>query len=223
MKSRKIYRLAGLIALAVLAISLAAVTGASAAEPEFKPGSLNRFTGESSTISLATASTAAIECTKDSVTGEVTGPKTIGSVIITFHGCESKEGSGCVLHSPGLVSLIVTNTLNGELGTTKEAKSGVGLLLQPATGTEFATLEGTCISVSPAPVTGSIAGEVTPVNNGETTDGKLIFIGSKGKQTIEQIAILHVVKKPELRALGLLKTSETTNELVLYSGVVEVT
>jgi hypothetical protein len=220
MKSIKIYRLAGLV---VLAINLAAATGASAAEPEFKPGALNRFTGKSGTGALETTSTSAITCNSDNTVGEVTGPKTIGSVIITFHECSSSEKEGCALHTPGFVSLIVTNTLKGELGTTKEAKSGVGLLLQPATGTEFFTLEGSCLIASPAPLVGSIAGEVTPVNNGETTDGKLIFIGKAGKQTIENITILNVVKHPELKALGLLKADETTNELVLYSTVVEVT
>jgi hypothetical protein len=220
----KISRLAGLIFLVALAINLVAVTAASAAEPEFKPGTLNRFTGESGTGALETSGTKAVNCQTDTSVGEVTGPKTVGSVVVTFHNCSSTENEGCTVKSTGsTLGLIVTKVLKGELGTTKEAKSGVGLLLQPETGTEFVSLEGTCLTVSPAPVVGSLAGEVTPVSNGETLDGKLVFIGSAGKQSIEKIAILNVVKKPELKALGLLKASETTNELVLYEKDVEVT
>jgi hypothetical protein len=220
----KPYRLASLILLAVLATTLTATTAASASAPEFKPGTLNRFTADSGTGALETASTSAITCTNDSVTGEVTGPKTIGSVIITFHGCQSTEKGGCSLQTNSATpGLITTNTLKGELGTTKEATSGVGLLIEPATGTAFATLEGTCLLVSPSPVTGSIAGEVTPVNNGATKDNKLVFLGSKGKQKIKEINILGVVKKPAFKALGLLESSETTNELVLYEKAVEVT
>jgi hypothetical protein len=222
--SMKLSRLAGLVFLVALAINLVAVTAASAAEPEFKPGTLNRFTGESGAGALEAAGTAAVTCTSDTSVGEITGPKTIGSVVVIFHGCSSTEKGGCTVKSthstPGL---IVTNTLKGELGTTKEAKSGVGLLLSPETGTEFVSLEGECLVASPAPVNGTVAGEVTPVSNGETTDGKLVFIGNAGNQTIKAIASLGIVKKPELKALGLLKSSETTTELVLYSSVVEVT
>jgi hypothetical protein len=222
----KLSRLVGLIVMAVLALNLMAVAVASAAAPEFTPATEQTFTGESGTGALETASTAAITCTSDTSVGKVTGAKTVGSVVVTFHGCESKEGSGCTVQSSSATpGLITTNLLKGELGSVKttEAASGAGLLLEPASGTAFVTLEGTCLLVSPSPVTGTVAGEATPLNKGATKDGKLVFIGSKGKQKIKEINVLGTVKKPVLKALGILESSETTNELVLYEVAVEVT
>jgi hypothetical protein len=222
----KLSRLVGLIVMAVLALNLMAVAVASASAPEFSPSTANPFTGESGTGALETASTAAVTCTSDTNTGTVLGAKTVGSVVVTFSNCASTENGGCTVNSPHRAAgTIITNTLAGELGSVKttEAKSGVGLLLHPAVGTEFVTLEGTCLLLSPAPVTGSVAGEATPIKAGQTKDGKLIFIGSKGKQNIKEINILGSIWKPNLKALGLLESSETTNELVLYTNAVEVT
>jgi hypothetical protein len=221
----KLSRLAGLIFLVALAVNLMAAAVASAAAPEFRPGTLNLFKGESSTGALETSSTKPIKCTSDTSTGEITGAKTVGSVVVTFHGCESEEGTGCPVNSPGQgAGLIKTETLDGELGSVKktEAASGVGLLLLPTVGTSFVTLEGTCLLLSPAPVTGTLAGEATPLNK-SSKDGDLIFEGSKGVQKIKTINVLGTEEKPVLEALGILKASETTLELVLYDNVVEVT
>ena len=226
----KLARLARLVFLAALAISLTAVTSASAAAPEFKPGTKQAFTGESGTGALETSSTTAITCSNDTSTGEVTGSKTVGSVIVTFHGCKSTESGGCTVHSTGLPALpvaegglVVTHLLKGELGTTAESATGVGLLLVPANGgREFVTLEGTCLLLSPAPVEGTVVGEATPIEN-LSKDGKLSFIGSKGTQHIKKFNLLGLAEEPKLSALGLLPSSETTTELVLYTSAVEVT
>ena len=225
-------RLAGLTILATLAVTLAAAAGASAAAPEFHPGTLALFKGESGTGVLETSSTAALECTSDLVHGFITGPRTIGSVIVVFHGCKSKEGSGCSVNSTGLPTtspvesggLIVWHFLKGELGSVKtsEAASGVGLLLEPETGTTFVTLEGSCLLLTPAPITGSFAGEVTPINT-TSKHGIVRIIGSKGKQKIAEINVLGTVKKPKLESLGLLESSETTTELALYIEEIVVT
>ena len=223
----KLSRLAGLIFLVALTVNLMAAAVASAAAPEFSPGTLNQFKGESGSGALETSEgTKPITCESDVNTGEITGPKTIGSVVVLFHGCKSVEGSGCPIHSPGQTpGLIETHALVGELGSVKttEAASGVGLLLSPASGTEFVTLEGTCLLLSPAPVVGTLAGEATPVKNGASKDGKLVFVGSAGVQKIKEINVLGTVKKPVLEALGILKSSEATVELVLYTNAVEVT
>jgi hypothetical protein len=222
----KIARLVGLVVMAVLALNLMAAAVASASAPEFSPGALNTFTGESGTGALETTSTAAITCTKDTNTGEITGAKTVGGVVVTFTGCSSKEGSGCSVKSPTQpAGTVVTTTLSGELGSVKktEATSGVGLLLKPASGTKFVELEGGCLLVSPSPVNGSIAGEATPVNAVSSKDGKLLFVGSKGTQNIKSINVLGTTESPELKALGLIKSSETTSELVTYSSPIIVT
>jgi hypothetical protein len=222
----KLSRLVGLVAMVVVALNLMAAAVASASAPEFTPGALNIFKGESGTGALETTSTAAITCTKDTNTGEITGAKTVGGVVVTFTGCSSKEGSGCSVKSTGQsAGTVVTSALNGELGSVKktEAASGVGLLLKPASGTKFVELEGTCLLVSPSPVNGSIAGEATPINGTASTDGKLLFVGSKGTQNIKSINVLGTVESPELKALGLIKSSETTSELVTYTSAVSVT
>ena len=227
----KLSRLAGLIFLVALAVNLVAVSGASASAPEFHPGTLSLFSGESGTGALQAGSTAAVECKSDLVHGFITGPKTVGSVIVVFHGCTSKEKTGCQVKSENLPEptegggLIVTHLLKGELGSVKttEAASGVGLLLEPETGTAFVTLEGTCLLITPAPVIGSVAGEATPINT-TSKDGKLSFIGTGGgAQKIKAINVLGAAKTPKLEAFGLVEASETTTELALYIEAIVVT
>jgi hypothetical protein len=225
----KLTRLVGFIFVAVLAMSLTAVSAAVASPPEFNPGTLNIFTSESGSGTLETSSGTVVSCLTDLSTGEVTGPKTVGGVVVTFHNCSSKNSSeGCSVKSTNgpNSSLIITSPLDGELGSVKstESSSGVGLLLLPTSGTVFVTLEGVCLPVSPSPVDGSVVGEVTPVNGPSSKDGNLIFLGSpKGKQKIKEIIVLGVTVKPTLKALGLLESNEITSDLILYTNPVIVT
>src|SRR5580692_6245093 len=184
----KLSRLFGLIFIAVLAMGLMAASAAFASAPEFSPGTPQTFKSDSGTGKLETSSGTKVECLTDLDSGEVTGPKTVGNVVVIFHNCHSPEGSGCSVKSelgPN-PSLIITRTLDGELGSVKktEAASGVGLLLLPTTGTTFVTIEGSCLPLSPSPVFGTLAGEVTPVNGTLALDGKIIFQGNgeAGKQ-----------------------------------------
>jgi hypothetical protein len=223
----KLTRLVGFIFVAVLAMSLMAVSAAVASPPEFNPGTLNIFTSESGSGTLETSSGTVVSCLTDLSTGEVTGPKTVGGVVVTFHNCSGEKG-GCSVKSEGgpNSSLIITHNLDGELGSVKptESSSGVGLLLLPTSGTVFVTLEGSCLPLSPSPVDGSVVGEVTPVEGPSSKDGKLIFLGSpKGVQKIKQIIVLGVTVKPTLKALGLLESNEVTSDLILYTNPVIVT
>jgi|HubBroStandDraft_2_1064218.scaffolds.fasta_scaffold14767_4 hypothetical protein len=219
-------RLASLIFTSLIAASLIAAAAASASAPEFSPGTLNISVGEGSTSALETSSTAAVTCTKVSSTGEITGVKTVGGVVVTLIGCSSKEGTGCSVKSAGQAAgTVVTTTLSGELGSVKktEAASGVGMLVSPASGTKLVELEAPCILVSPASVVGTMAGEVTPVNDPASTDGKLVFEGSKGAAKIKSINVLGTVEDPELKALGLIKASEAGAGLELLTNPVTVT
>jgi hypothetical protein len=222
----KISRLVGLIFAAVLAIGLMTATAASAVGPLFLPGTLNTFTGKSGAGTLENSAANAINCTSDATTGEITGKSTVGGVMVTFSGCSSTEKEGCSVDSPGAGSgKVLTNALDGELGTVaeKEAKSKVGLLLLPTVGTEFVELLGSCLAVSPIHVTGQVAGEATPINGGLTLKGTLNFVGSKGVQSIKEITVLGAVVKPALKAFsGLVAASETTEETIEYSKDVEV-
>jgi hypothetical protein len=218
----KISRLVGLIFVAVLAIGLMTAAVASAAEPEFVPGTLNPFTGESGAGTLENNVAEAVTCTSDTTTGEITGPKTVGGVMVSFAGCTTNKNE-CSVDSAGAGSgKILTTTLDGELGTTKQAKSGVGLYLLPSSGTEFVKILGTCLTGSPVQVNGTIAGEANTIK-AKSLVGSLTFIGSKGTQTIKEINVLGTIKTPELLAFsGLVKASETTTELIDYEKDVEV-
>jgi hypothetical protein len=228
-------RLATLILTATITLSLVAASltlvpaTASASAPEFNPGTANSGIGDGSTVALQTTSGTIIRCLKASSKGEITGPKTVGNVVVTFHNCSSTEDGGCSIKSEGgpNSSLVITKTLDGELGSVKpaQAASGVGLLILPTTGTVFVTLEGSCLPVSPSPVDGSIAAEVTPVNAASSKDGKLILQGSgaAGVQLIKEINVLGTVVKPALKSLGLLETSGIGVELALITNPVTVT
>jgi len=225
----KLSRLVGLIFAAVLAMSLMAVSAAFASAPEFNPGTPQAFTSESGTGQLETSTGTKIKCLTDLDKGEITGAKTVGNVVVIFHNCSSTESGGCSVKSEGgpNTSLIITKTLDGELGSVKktEAASGVGLLLLPTTGTTFVVLEGTCLPVTPSPVQGTVAGEVNPVNTTASKDGSLTFQGSGtgGQNLIRSINVLGTVLAPRLKALGLLESNEITFDLVLYTNAVQVT
>jgi hypothetical protein len=225
----KLSRLVGLIFAAVLAMGLMAVSAAYASPPEFLPGTPQTFKSDSGTGKLEISSGVKVECLTDLDTGEVTGPTTVGNVVVTFHNCHGVNKSAvCSVKSTGgpNTSLIITNTLDGVLGSVKpaEAASGVGLLLLPTVGTEFVALEGTCLPVSPSPTDGTVAGEVTPIGGALTLDGILTFKGNgeAGKNLIRTINVLGVVKEPRLKALGLLEANEITVDLILYSKDVVV-
>jgi hypothetical protein len=219
----KLPRLASLLLTAVLAAGLATAAVASAAAPEFNPGTLNRFTATGGTASIGNSLTSEVECKSHTSTGEITGVKTVGSVLVIFHGCKSPEGGGCEVNSVGETpGLIVTTTLAGELGLTRQSASGVGLLLKPASGTKYVELTGTCVAVKPAAVTGTIAGAVKTIKT-KALAGTFSYVGSKGKQNITEIEILGKAEKPELLAFGAVKASFTTNAAVKYEKDIEVT
>jgi hypothetical protein len=216
------------ITMSVVVGSLVGTGTASASAPEFSPGTPNAFTGDGSTSQLETTSGTRIHCLNSVSHGEITGAKTVGNLVVVFHNCSSSADAGCSVKSEGApnFTLLITKTMDGELGSVKpaEAASGVGILVLPTVGTVFATIEGTCLPLSPAPVTGSVAGEVTPVNGPAGTDGKLIFQGSAaGVQLIKSINVLGHVIKPMLKALGLLESNVIEVELVLLAKAITVT
>jgi hypothetical protein len=215
------------IATTLATASLTAVPAASASPPEFNPGTLTVAVGESGTVALVTSSTEPIECNSSTSAGEITGAKTFGGLVVTFHGCHSKEGSGCSLKSTnetGVSGLVKTEVLDGELGSVKktEAASGVGVLFLPTAGTKFVELEGPCLLTSPSPITGQVAAEVASTHT-SSTDGRTIFLGSGGTQNIKSINVLGTVVAPRLKALGLLEASQVGVGLSLFAANVEVT
>jgi|GEM_PF-2394687 hypothetical protein len=181
------------------------------------------ITGSSGSVSLETASTKPVDCATSATTGSITGPRTVGSVMITFSGCHSTEGSGCSVKGGGAsTGKILTSALDGELGLATQSTLGIALLLLPTSGTEFVKLEGSCLLVSPAAVDGSLGGELTPINRSQSTD-KLIVSGSTGKQSITSIKVLSTTVKPSLKAFGLLEASVNASASLAFGEAVRVT
>jgi hypothetical protein len=221
----KIARLVGLIALTVAAMSLAAVSVASAALPSFNPSTKQKFTGTSGT-GLLVAGGSDINCTSDTSQGEITEAMLVGNIIVHFLGCTSTGagGSGCSVKSVGAPAgnLIITKTLHGVLGLV--LPSGlVGLILLPASGHTFFFLEAsTCIKETS--VTGSIAGLLSPVGS-KTLTSTLTFKAEhpgSGKEEIKQLDTLSGISEPELSLFTTVASEETT-ENITWEKDVEVT
>jgi hypothetical protein len=219
----KLARLVGLVFTTVLAMNLVAAAVAAAAGPEFSPGTLDKFS-TSDEFTLENALTSAVNCESNSATGEVTGVKTVGSLIITFSGCTSPEGGGCQVHSVGAgTGKVLWNALNVELGSVKtsEAESGVGLLLKPASGTAFTTIEGSCVAVNPAPVTGDVVAEVLPIN-AKVLGFSWWINGRRGVQKIKKINLLGKEESPSLLAFGAVQASLNGNISPRFAVDIEV-
>jgi hypothetical protein len=216
---------AGVAALA--AMMLVAPLSASAGLPEFKPGTYLLFTVASGTGVLEASTGEKVTCLSDLGHGYITGPRTFLALVL-FHGCKGKNATTdeeCPAKSPGQPEGLIHIHVIGELGTIKKADGiitgSIGALIEPALGTNFVTIEGTCLTT--AAVSGTAAGEVTPLNSLQTT-GKLIVGGEKGVSDILEIVVLHKVIKPKLEAFaGLVTASEETHEELTFDGPVEVT
>jgi hypothetical protein len=222
----KIVRLAGLMLVAVFAMSLVAVSAASAAGPLFltsvKP---NPFTGTAlgaSVLNTPSAGTS-ISCAQSSSTGEITSTTLAGPIIVHFLECTAKNAKAehCPAMSSGapLENLIITTTLHGILGLVlpKPATgSDVGLLLLPTSGTRFVTLLGSCIVTST--VNGSVAGLDETVGVLSKT-GKLFLGVTSEKQNIKEIDLTNSSKvEPELVAFSGTSTEETNQDLTFTGG-----
>jgi len=220
----KIARLAGLMLVAVMAVSLA-VASAAFAEPEFKPSS-GTFKGTSTTGTLKAGGNE-INCTADTSSGTITGTTSVGSVTVDFTGCKATNSKKevCTVKSSGTTTegLILTKTLNGALGLIlpKGSGAGVGLLLLPVTKQEFVTITSTKCTPETT-VEGTVAGEVSPVAKGAQITGKLVFAkGTTGESIKSFDPSVGGKTAPELEAFGA-EASEETTEAITFSTSVEV-
>ncbi len=209
--------------VAVVAMSAVMASAAFAAEPEFKPGTKQAFTGTSGVLTME-SSAAKVTCSKSTSSGEITGASTVGAVVLTLAECKIEQGG----NSTPLTSVgarhqgeIVTNALDGELGevATSEATTGVGLVLKPASGKDWAIVEGPITSA----LEGSVAAEVTPVKTSAKTL-KLVFAGSAGKSHIKRVDVKGVDKEPKLTFMENGPWSwNTTDAFEFKSNALEVT
>jgi hypothetical protein len=224
----KLSRLLSAVLAAVFALCLVAAASASAAAPVFNT-TKDKVTSKSGAGVLEhTLTGEKIECTGDSSkTGEVTSTNTVGHIQVIFTGCKGKNGSTtCKAKSTGATGAeeIITSTVKGTLGESKESKTGVGILFEPESGTKFTEVEGSVSGcLTKAEVKGTVAGEITPINTTSKT-GKIVFTGAAGSQSIKNITVNGSNKKPKLEALsGFVEVSENTTEEVNFEQNIVVT
>jgi hypothetical protein len=224
----KIARLVGLALVAVFAMS-AIIASTASAFPEFLMLPTGKtFTGVSGVATLV-AGTEKVTCQKDTNTGEVTSMDSIGKVTVHFLECKGENGKAetCTVKSAGApettTGLIITNSLRGLLGEVAEteAKSKVGILLEPESGVTFVTLQGPCLSPTEEAVEGTVAGELTPIKALQSTLKLILGVTSK-KQNIKEITVLAGLKKPKLTAFGIATATEETEDENTFEGKVEV-
>jgi hypothetical protein len=185
------------------------------------PVPLTATTG--ATTLLANGGTETVTCSSGTGSGEVAAAKEIGQLVLHFTGCTSSGAtkSGCSVKSIGATAegLISTQTLRGLLGLVLPG-STVGLLLLPSSGKKVTALAGNGCTVETT-VTGSVAGELSPVGRSQTT-GKLVLSTTGGKQNITDIDIEGGLVKPELVAFAT-TASETASYAISYATAIEVT
>jgi hypothetical protein len=182
----KIARLAGLALVAMLAMGLVVASGAIAASsnPLFLP--IGQGVSGTSGLSLLTAGGGFVGCKKDSFSGAtVSSSLLVANIVVHFLECESGPSLASTLKCTSIKSvgsttpgLLLTKTLHGILGLILPSKE-IGLLVLPVTGkifVEFAETKNAAgeLCSKESKVTGSVAGEITPVGTHQTT-GKLIF------------------------------------------------
>lgn len=136
---------------------------------------------------LETTTKAKVTCSGERSTGEVTGAKSVGSVVLSFTGCQS-GGQECTTSGlPG--GEVQTTTLEGVLGIEKvliklgKETRKAALDLYPV-GKTGAFVEYTCTGSSPTVLSGSVIGPV-PTNKMFTT-AAVKDLQAKGKQKPER-------------------------------------
>ena len=221
----KIARLAGLMVVAVMALSLA-VASAAFGEAEFKPVG-GTFTGKSSTTNKLVAGGNTITCSGNTTQGTISSATLAGGVTVNFTGCKSSGtgGSNCTVKSVGgTAGSILTKTLHGVLGLilAKGSGTGVALDLLPVSGKTFVEIASNTCTVETA-VEGSVAGEISPVGTLKTTGSLLFAPGTTG----ESIKVIDLstggLIKPALEAFGLAASQETSESLGFSGTGLEVT
>jgi hypothetical protein len=210
--------------VAVFAMSAVVTAAASATTPEFKPvPTKKKFTVVQSGSADALWGVNVSTCTKGTATGEITGARTVGDVVLVYTGCTAsgETKSGCPLSSEGAkAGEVVIKPLSGELGTA-EPSGHVGLLLKPETKKVWTTFAGDECSFE-TEMSGSLAGLVQTTGKKQTTN-KLEFNAPSGVQEIRSFKLdSGTLEAPKLTVDTMTYGIAATDELK-FEEAVEVT
>jgi hypothetical protein len=201
---------------------------AGGAVPEFKTvPTKKKFTMSGGVVEIANLPYEPVRCAKSSATGEITGIRTVGNVVVTYSGCAVAPEEECFVNSVGAkAGEIVSKALTGELGAvaTSQAASGVGLLLGKTyeSRTKWFTIEHNKCGMFESVASGSLAAEVGVIKKKQTTNTLTFAAGEKG-QKIKTITLdSGPLEKPELESAGLVVGLDSTGTLT-FEEPVEVT
>jgi len=217
----KVIRLAGLAILAVLAVSLAVASTASAGVYLFSPGSVGaEFAGLSLAGTLKAGLSDSISCKDDVNAGTIANVHLLGPFDIKFTTCVSSGtgGSGCSVSSTGAgEGEILTKTLHALLGLVLPAVGlGLGgLLVLPTSGKVFTTLVANACTPETT-ITGSVAGLLEDNQGGHLILEALVLFIPKD---IAKIDTLNGLVEPALTAFSEEATLETVEHLTFTRDV----
>jgi hypothetical protein len=171
-------KILGAVFFAVVALTAIASATASAAAPEFNPGAAGtKFTGTSGAGTLSTAAKGIIECTADTVSGELTGAtKKQATATISFTGCKAFGFIGAKSLGDAEGTILVKANL--ELCYINKANKEVGVLTEPSEPVHV-EVAGKLLKI-----TGDAVGAITPVN----LKGKKFSIVYKQKGGVQEPA-----------------------------------
>lgn len=192
MKYLKMLGLAALAALAVMAVVGAGT--ASASEPKAEPegGTFPvSFTGSGGTGILETTSEGGkirtVHCTANTSAGEINTATSVKNVKVKFTGCTTSGPFGINLTcttSGATSGEITTVALKGTLVYLTAGSSNAGIVIEPESGTTFASFKCGSFLTETLTVTGKVIGKLTPVNS-LTNAFTLTFSQSGGHQSPE--------------------------------------
>lgn len=213
-------KIMGLCLIAVCWVAAAAGTGSASALPQFLPAS-GTFLSVSGKGTLQTTGGMLLICASDFDKGSITGPDSVGNVLVAFHGCKETQLNSPCNSGPEPEGLIKTNELKGLLGYINKTSKDVGLSLEPTSGTVF--VEFSCASgLVKAKVTSSVIGKVSPINTKSTTS-LLSYKQTSGKQLFTRLeggplAFLLILKIGEANEVA----GEETHDIITFHQPTEV-
>jgi hypothetical protein len=216
-------RLAGMVAMSIVAIGIA-TTSTATALPEYNTTKvkLTATTGTVKTVFDNGAET--ITCGKGVFEGgEIVTKFLVGPLRLHFLECKS---AGCTIKSVGAgEGLIVTNTLHSFL-VLQQLSTGAHVtwwLLLPVAGNIFTTLASTNCTQQIS-LTGQLGGEITPLKKLQTTD-KAIFAAAGQSLADGETFEGGEVGSHEYKGLTLFSTRATVEAeaSITFAKAVEVT
>lgn len=212
------FKVFGATLVALIALGAVMASASMAALPEFSPSTAQKFKGTGKAGELTTLGGGiAIKCTANTLEGTITGPNT-GTVNITFTGCSAL---GFPSNSLGdAEKVILTGTLNYELCYINKAEKVVGVYISGVNSHIEVPSLGVLINV-----TGSLIGQVTPVNSLKTGPYTFTFAQSgagdqkftectnaKGEVLKGKLVSSKDAKHETLESSAIVQTAEATAE-----------